>query len=97
MLSDIVIPPSVTEIRKNAFLNCIRLSRVTIPEGVAEIGEKAFGDCQKLSQVKLPASVQQIADNAFDGCSPKLIITAPEGSYAQQWAESKGIKVKVAK
>jgi hypothetical protein len=64
---------------------------------VNTIGGYAFGGCKNLSQVKLAASVQQIADNAFDGCSAKLIITAPEGSYAKQWAESKGIRVKTSK
>lgn len=97
MLTDIVIPGTVAEIRDNAFLNCVRLSKVTIPEGVNTIGGYAFGGCKNLSQVKLAASVQQIADNAFDGCSAKLIITAPEGSYAKQWAESKGIRVKTSK
>ena len=97
MLTDIVIPETVTEIRENAFMNCIRLSRVNVPDNVTGIGENAFAGCQRLTQVRLPASLQQIADNAFDGCSPKLILFVPEGSYAQQWAESKGIKVRVTK
>lgn len=139
-LVEVVIPGSVTQIRKNAFLDCINLKRIvlpdaleemeenafagcrnmkevqfkgdlirkiakgtfsgcgivrlTLPDGLEEIGEEAFQGNSKLVQATIPASVQKIADNAFDNCSKNLVFFVPEGSYAKEWAESKGMRVK---
>ena len=93
----LVIPNGVEEIGSRAFAGCARLSSAEIPETVAIIGPEAFSTCGRLQNVKMTENVRQIADDAFDNCGKNLTFTVPEGSYAGQWAENKGFKVKVAK
>lgn len=87
----------LTSIGEGAFRSCTALKSIVLPEGVTTIEKDAFFDCSKLSTVTLPASLTAIGDYAFDGCSDKLKFTVVEGSYAQQWAESKGFQTKVTK
>lgn len=87
----------LTSIGEGAFRSCTTLKSIVLPEGVTTIEKDAFFDCSKLSTVTLPASLTTIGDYAFDGCSGKLKFTVVEGSYAQQWAESKGFQTKVTK
>lgn len=95
--SKLVIPEGVEEIGPRAYAGCARLSSAEVPETVTAIGPGAFSGCGKLQNVKMTENVRQIADDAFDNCGKNLTFTVPEGSYAGQWAESKGFKVKVAK
>ena len=67
------------------------ITNVTIEFGYEKIGSRAFKDCKNLSTVTIPSTVSYIADDAFNGCS-KLTIRGKAGSYAQTYAESKGIK-----
>lgn len=87
----------LTSIGEGAFRSCTTLKSIVLPESVTTIEKDAFFDCSKLSTVTLPASLTAIGDYAFDGCSDKLKFTVVEGSYAQQWAESKGFQTKVTK
>ena len=95
--SKLILNDGVEEIGRRAFAGCTRLSAAEIPESVATIGEGAFSGCKKLQNVKLTAGVQHIADDAFESCGKNLTFTVPDGSYAKQWAEDRGFKVKIAK
>lgn len=87
----------VAEIGTRAFSRCEKLSSVEFPESVTTVGTGAFIGCKRLQNVKMTANVTQIADDAFDNCGKSLTFTVPDGSYAKQWAEGKGFKVKIAK
>lgn len=68
---------------------------VAIPKGVTEIGGNAFDGCTNLTNVTIPESVNEIEEiNQFDDdmeYSENLIIRAPAGSYAEQYAAEHGI------
>ena len=51
LITDLVIPESVTSICDYAFYNCRSLTSVTIPEGVTSIGNSAFSGCRSLTAV----------------------------------------------
>lgn len=54
LVTNAVIPDSVTSIGDYAFYNCSSLTSVTIPHGVTGIGESAFGGCSSLVSVAIP-------------------------------------------
>ena len=64
---------------------------IVIPDGVTEIGEYAFEECTSLQSITIPDSVTEIANDAFDGCK-NLVISAPAGSYAIEYAKFRNIK-----
>ena len=72
LLTDLVIPDSITIINDYAFYDCASLTSVTIPNSVTKIGDYAFRNCSSLTSVTIPNSVTEIGDAAFSGCD-KLI------------------------
>ena len=85
---ELMLPGGLQIIDQEAFLNSVSLEKVTVPEGTQQIMDKAFAG-SSVKEAELPASLYYIADNAFDGCEG-LIISAPAGSYAEQWARAHG-------
>ena len=96
-LTSVVLPNSVTSVGEYAFNGCTKLSKVTLSNSMTSIPEGMFMGCKKLSAITIPASVTEIGEYAFEGCSDKLTITVFAGSYAEQWANENGYKVKVQK
>lgn len=69
LVSEIVIPSDITEIKEYAFYRCESLTTVTIPNGVTSIGYYAFRTCSNLTSVIIPDSVTSIGYDAFAYCS----------------------------
>ena len=87
LVTDLVIPSDITEIKSYAFYYCSSLTSVTIPDSVTSIGSSAFSGCSRLTSVTIPDSVTTIGDQAFRNCSSLTSITIPDsvtsiGSYA---------------
>ena len=57
---------------------------------ITTIERYAFYNCTNLVKVTIPRSVTSINSTAFSGC-PNLVIYCYTGSYAQHYAEDKGI------
>ena len=76
IVTDVVIPDSVTSIRRYAFCDLRRnLKSVTIPNSVTSIEYRAFGNCSSLTSITIPNSVTIIENDAFQGCSSLTSIT----------------------
>lgn len=93
-LEYIVWPDMVAEMSYRCFAECSGLKVMFVPDGVESIGRQCFADCTSLECIFIPETVEEIADDAFEGCD-KLTIYTTENSYAAEYAEEKGINVKI--
>ena len=73
----VVLPNSVVEIAKRAFIGYSNLTSITIPNSVTSIGDSAFYGCSSLTSITIPNSVTSIGDSAFFCCRSLASITIP--------------------
>ncbi len=65
LVTDPIIPDSVTSIGNYALSYCTGLTSVTIPDSVTSIGNSAFYGCTDLISITIPDSVTNIGEDAF--------------------------------
>ena len=84
----------VLKIGENAFSDT-KVKSVTLPSTCTEIDWFAFYGCFALTTIYISSSVDNIGYGAFDACSKSLTIYCENGSYAQQYSKSFGIKYSI--
>lgn len=75
LVTDLVIPETVTEIKPWSFINATCLTSLTIGNSVTSIGFSAFEGCSGLTSIEIPNSVTSIGSGAFYNCSGLTSIT----------------------
>ena len=74
----------VTEIEKNAFTACKKITKVTIGTNVTKIGANAFNGCSKLKTVIVKAkNLKSVGSKAFKGIKTKATIKVPKKKYSK--------------
>lgn len=69
LVTNLVIPETVTEIKDYAFKEATCLTSLTIPNSVTSIGNFAFCRCGFTDTLIIPNSVTKIGNYAFNECS----------------------------
>lgn len=89
LISEIIIPSTVTLIEESAFFNCALLTSVVfapVEEGEEAKGltirDLAFQNCTSLSSVTFPARLEEISTGMFSGCNLLADINIEEGGTA---------------
>ena len=77
LLTNLVIPNTVTSIKACAFYKNTALTSVTIPNSVTSIGSSAFQGCNGLTSITIPSSVTSIGSSAFRECTELTSVTIP--------------------
>ncbi len=77
LVTNLVIPNTVTKINNFTFYNCDSLTSITIPSSVTSIGNSAFSGCDSLVSVTIPNSVTSIGSCAFENCKSLTNISIP--------------------
>ena len=75
LVTELVIPDSVTSIGNYAFYGCSSLTSITIPDSVTSIGGSAFYNCSSLTNITIPDDVTSIGYSAFYNCSSLSSVT----------------------
>lgn len=78
LVTNLIIPDIVIEIKPFAFCGATCLTSVTIPNSIMRIGACAFYGCSGLTSINIPDSVTIIASSAFEGCSKLNSILIPD-------------------
>ena len=68
LLTKIIIPDTVVELRLGAFFQCESLVEINLPNSIINIGSEAFCNCTLLTSITIPDSVTSIDYRAFSGC-----------------------------
>ena len=93
LVTDLVVPDSITSIPVSAFNDWDTLETVTIPESVTSIGQSAFYGCDNLREINLPNSLTSITSNVFGYCPSLTSLTLPasvlvvnsNAFYSSEW------------
>ena len=72
-VTHVLLPNSITEIKRVVFDGCTSLVSVNIPSGVTRLIYMVFRDCNKLPSITLHAGITSIGYQAFKGCSSLTI------------------------
>ena len=75
LVTDLVIPSDITEIKSYLFSGCSSLTSITIPDSVTTIEYRAFYDCSSLTSVTIGDSVTTIGNYAFNWCKSLTSVT----------------------
>lgn len=94
-LTEFETPMGISTISAELFIFCQNLESVIITDNVTQIDYGAFAYCPSLEAVYVPDSVDYIADDAFEGWFDGFVLYGEEDSYAQQYAEDKGIEFEI--
>jgi len=54
LLTEVVIPDSITKVKRRVFFNCDDIKKITVPDSVTSIGCEAFQGCNSLEEITLP-------------------------------------------
>lgn len=69
LVTDLMIPNTITTISAHSFEFCQCFTSVTIPDTITAIETSAFYGCSSITNLRIPASVTSIGLQAFDACS----------------------------
>ena len=68
IITELVIPNEITEIKKNTFYGCSSFKSAIIHDNVTSIGERAFFNCSQMESITIGSKLNRIDIGAFVWC-----------------------------
>ena len=81
LVTNLIIPDTVTKIDNHAFFGCESLTSVVIGDGVTVIEDQAFSSCRSLVDITIGKSVKVIEDCAFERAAIESIVIPDSVEY----------------
>ncbi len=78
LVSELMIPNSITSINKYAFYGCSSITNVKMADSVTSIGRWSFYNCCSLKSLSIGNNVKSIDDYSFKDCTSLTYITIPD-------------------
>ena len=79
LLTEVVLPDTMTRIRPALFYGCKKLRSVVFPKNLKVIGSSAFENCTEIDSLVLPQELDSIKGSAFARCENLVNVDFPEG------------------
>ena len=79
LLTELIIPEGVKEIKDFAFDNLKSITKVVIPNSVTYLGESAFRDCDALTSAVIGDGIKTIHEDAFYDCDVLTTVVLGKG------------------
>ena len=77
LITEIVLPDSITTLPNGIFWGCSGLKKVTLPKALIELPNGAFHGCTSLEEISLPKTLSKIGELSFYDCSSLKSIQLP--------------------
>ena len=77
-LQSVMLPDSIQEIGKKAFLKCVALESIVFPNGLTATGRYAFSNCTNLQKIEFSGSITTISEGSFANCTSLTEIKIPD-------------------
>ena len=90
-LQQISLSNNLSEINSYAFYKCQSLTEITIPQNIKKIYDGAFADCSRLKKVTFCGNTECDSGDPFKECVGLEEIVGYDDSYAERYADDKGI------
>ncbi len=94
-ITEVELPDSLGSIGAGAFAGCKAVSQLQFPVLLTDIAEFAFFDCDGLNNVYFNEHIRSLGNRAFGYIEDTIKFYAPQGSVAQQYANSNGLEFAV--
>jgi hypothetical protein len=91
-LKSITLPGTIKKLGYRVFTSCRKLENVVIQNGTEEIDATSFRNCTSLKRIEIPDSVTTINVTVWYS---DVTIVCHAGSYAESYANSKGLKTEI--
>ena len=85
LLTDMVVPEGVKEIKPYTFYGMDSIRSVTLPKTLKNIAKSAFENCVSLTSVAFPEGLTGIEDAAFYGCDKLDSLSFPASMKTINW------------
>lgn len=82
MLSQVILPDDIKEIKNSAFMGCTALEEISLPQSIEIIADGAFRECTALKNIVIPENLKKLGNNAFCLCTSLESVTF-EGAQAE--------------
>lgn len=77
LLTNIVIPDSVSELGESCFESCTDLTSVRLPGRITKLPNKCFYECENIQSIIIPQGVKEIGSDCFGECEKLTGIDIP--------------------
>ncbi|MDE5835280.1 MAG: leucine-rich repeat domain-containing protein, partial [Ruminococcus sp.] len=68
-ITEVILPDTITEIRRDAFMDCTSLKSIYIPESLEKIEACVFENCSSLKEITIPKKINKIPSSLLSSCT----------------------------